>query len=72
MTDPINLALRREIKRAVAETLQQTYAQHPVLPINKATGIVMARAHVSERDRHFVANEVCREGLRLRMVLQFG
>jgi hypothetical protein len=36
MTDPINLALRREIKRAVAETLQQSEARHPCLPIKKA------------------------------------
>jgi hypothetical protein len=72
MTDPINLALRREIKRAVAEVLQQSEARHPCLPINKATGIAMARAHVPELDRSLVANEVCREGLRLRLVLEFG
>ncbi len=72
MNDPINLALRREIKRAVAEALQQSEARRPCLPIKKATGIAMARARVPDAERPLVANEVCREGLRLRLVLEFG
>jgi hypothetical protein len=72
MTEPINITLRREVKRAVAETLQQGTALHPCLSINKAAGIAMARAHIPAEDRPKVVHEVCREGLRLRVVLEFS
>jgi hypothetical protein len=72
MDDPVDLALRREVRRAIAETLQQENALHPCLPINKAVGLAMSRAHIDPEGRSTVVQAVCREGLRQRLVLEFG
>jgi len=71
MTDPISVALGREIKRAVAETLQESRSNHPSLPINKAAGLAMVRAHAGPEQRSAVVQEVCLEGLRRGLVLKF-
>lgn len=66
-----DLALRREIRRAIAETLQSDDSRHLSLPIKKAAAIAMARAHVSSDNWSDVVHKICQEGLRQRLVLQF-
>lgn len=72
MSDPIDLALRREVRQAIAETLQDCDTPHPYLQIDTAAHLAIVRAKASLDDLPAVKHQVCLEGLRQRLILRFG
>lgn len=63
---------RRVIQQAVSDALTERSSVHPIVSVDKAVTLAMARCRSPEWDRPRISQLVCETSLRQRLVLAFG